>query len=389
MKRKQEGSTGAPAPLARPRPQYLSADVLDREAARAVSAFHVEGESANTRRVYAQAYRYWGAWYALRYGRPLSLPLAAPVVLQFLVDHLRHGEGGRLKHLLPAEVDGALVQFGYKAKPGPLSLNTVEQRIAALSTAHQKLLADRSAVPEGFNPVRTEAVRRLLSAIRRAYAKRGEPLRTATAATRKPLEAMLATCDQSLLGVRDRALLLFGFASGGRRRSEITAATFANVTRHGDGFTYELRHSKTNRSGRADPNAAKPIVGVAADALQAWIERLHAAGIRSGPVFRRLTNDRIGEGLSPAAVRDIVKRRAAAAGVGEGFSAHSLRSGFVTEAARQKVSLPETMALTGHTSVATVLRYFQAGAAGTSRAAALLDGLPLSGTSSEPRMRER
>jgi integrase len=361
-------------PLARPKSRYLVAEVLDAEAARAVKAFHLEGESANTRRAYAQAYRYWGAWYALRYGAPLKLPVPAPVVAQFVVDHLRHGGGGRLRHLLPGDVDRALVQFGYKQRSGALSLSTVEARIAALSSAHRRRSRDGAPAQ---NPVQTEAVRQLLASVRRAYSRRGEAVRKAPAATREPLEAMLACCDGTLLGLRDRALLLFGFASGGRRRSEITAATFATIAKTGDGYIYTLRHSKTNRTGRADPNSAKPIVGVAAEAVAAWLDALEAAGVRSGPVFRRLTNGVIGDGLSPASVRDIVIRRARLAGLPAGYAAHSLRSGFVTEAARQQVSLPETMALTGHKSVATVLQYFQPGAVSTGRAATLIgSGLP-------------
>lgn len=58
--------------------------------------------------------------------------------------------------------------------------------------------------------------------------------------------------------------------------------------------------------------------------------------------------------------RDILRERCALAGVEGSFSAHSLRAGFVTEAGRQNMPLPETMAMTGHRSVATVVRYFRA-----------------------------
>ncbi len=63
----------------------------------------------------------------------------------------------------------------------------------------------------------------------------------------------------------------------------------------------------------------------------------------------------MGEPLTLAAVRDIVKDRAALAGLSEEFSAHLVRSGFVTEAARQKVSIPETMAMTGYTCADSLL----------------------------------
>ena len=77
----------------------------------------------------------------------------------------------------------------------------------------------------------------------------------------------------------------------------------------------------------------------------------------------------------PQAVRAIVQARAALAGLdAAGFSAHSLRSGFVTEAAAQNIPMPETMALTGHRSPASVIGYFRKGEVLTMRAARLVDG---------------
>lgn len=63
--------------------------------------------------------------------------------------------------------------------------------------------------------------------------KRGERPRKKTAITLAELEAMLATCDDSLEGLRDRALLCFGFASGGRRRGEVAAADLRDLRRIG------------------------------------------------------------------------------------------------------------------------------------------------------------
>lgn len=72
----------------------------------------------------------------------------------------------------------------------------------------------------------------------------------------------------SLQGVRDRALLLFAFCSGGRRRSEVTQATMPNVKRvSADAFVFELVYTKTNQSGKDGRGSAKPVVDVAADAL--------------------------------------------------------------------------------------------------------------------------
>jgi hypothetical protein len=66
-----------------------------------------------------------------------------------------------------------------------------------------------------------------------------------------------------------------------------------------------------------------------------------------------------------------VQRRARLAGLAGDWAAHSLRSGFVTEAGRQGVALGEVMAMTEHRSVGTVMGYFQAGTLLSSRASAL------------------
>lgn len=57
----------------------------------------------------------------------------------------------------------------------------------------------------------------------------------------------------------------------------------------------------------------------------------------------------------------IVQRRAKLAGLEGDWAAHSLRSGFVTEAGRQGVPLGEVMAMTERRSVSSVMGYFQAG----------------------------
>ena len=75
-------------------------------------------------------------------------------------------------------------------------------------------------------------------------------------------------------------------------------------------------------------------------------------------------------------MRAIVKARAAAVGLTEDFSAHSVRSGFVTEAARQDIPIGETMALTGHASVAIVMGYFRTVSSLESKAARLLGHKP-------------
>ena len=337
---------------------------LEPAAQQAVRELLREGESTNTRNSYQSAMRYWAAWHALRFERQMQLPLDVACVLQFIIDHAQRQTGAGLASEMPAHMDRALVEAGYKAREGPLSHNTLVHRMAVLSKAHQ--------VHGLANPCQDGAVRELMSRTRKAYARRGEQPAKKDALTRDLLEQLLQTCDDSLRGRRDRALLLFAWSSGGRRRSEVAGADMRHLRAVGpQEFIYTLAHSKTNQSGREAPENHKPVTGRAAQALADW---LRAAAIQEGPIFRRIRKGgHVGEPLSPAAVRDIVKQRCALAGVEGDFSAHSLRSGFVTEAGRQNVPLPDTMALTGHSSVNTVLGYFRADSALSNRAARLLD----------------
>jgi integrase len=336
---------------------------LAQQAADAVRELLAEAAAANTTRSYATALRYWAGWHLGRFGTELTLPVNEAVVIQFLVDHIqRKGKTGLVSEL-PPTLDQALVAAGLKAKVGPLKLSTVVQRVAVLSTAHK--------LKRLTNPCELPSVRTLLSRARRASVKRGERATKKTAITRPELEAMLVTCGDSLEGLRDRALLCFGFASGGRRRSEIAAADMRDLRKVGlDGYIYRLEYSKTQQAGvSADSTPDKPILGRSADALTAWLE---AAGIQEGAIFRRIWKDRVGPALLPGSVASIVKRRAKLAGLEGDFGAHSLRSGFVTEAGKQGIPLPAVMAMTEHRSVASVIGYFQAGAAEENPAARLL-----------------
>ena len=351
------------SPLVR-RHTPLQPDRLAAQAAHAVREILAAAASANTTRSYASALRYWAAWFQGRFGQPIALPVPEPAVVQFVVDHLaRRGKTG-LAWELPPALDAQLVAAGLKQKPGAFKLSTVVHRVAVLSAAHQ---AHKAA-----NPCESPAVRQLLKRGRRASVKRGERPHKKTAITRAELEALLATCDDSLEGRRDAALLLFGFASGGRRRSEIAAADWQDLRRVGEAaFVYRLEHSKTQQAGpSANATPDKPVLGRAGAALDAW---LRAANITEGPLFRRLWGDRVGPALSPKAVAAIVQRRAVLAGLSGDFAGHSLRSGFITEGGRQGVALPALMALTEHRSVAQAIGYFQAGSVAENPAGRLLE----------------
>lgn len=340
----------------------LAADRLDAEARAAAAAFVAAGSAANTVRSYRSALAYWAAWLQLRYSRHLedgALPEA--VAVQFIVDHLARPQDGGWVQLLPQALDAALVDAGVKAKPGALSYNTVRHRLAVLAKWH--------ALKGWPSPTGSAAVKTLLREARKAQARQGVSVRKKTAALREPLEAMLATCTDGVRGLRDRALLLVAWSGGGRRRSEVVGLQVGDVRQlDAETWVYALGATKTETDG---VRRELPLRGPAAQALTEW---LAAAPASTGPLFRRVyKGGRIGaEGLSGDQVARIVQRRAQLAGLDGDWAAHSLRSGFVSEAGRQGVPLGEVMAMTEHRSIPTVMGYFQAGALLGSRASQLL-----------------
>ena len=339
----------------------LDPAVLDRSADEAARALMREGSSANTAASYRAAMRYWAAWFELRYGRRFALPLPETAVVQFVVDHARRQTEQGLTSEMPAALDQELVRLKVKGRLGPPGLNTVLQRVSVLSKAHDTL-----GLP---NPCRA-GLRDLLARTRRAHARRGAAPAQAGPDARAAAGAVGYLRRFAARTARPGATAV----RLGQRRSAPLRSRARHHREHAarqDGFLYLLRHSKTNQAGAARAEDAKPIVGAAARALQAWLD---ASGIAQGPLFRRIRRgDVLGEPLAAAAVRDIVRQRCELAGLDESYSAHSLRSGFITEAGRQQVPLGDAMAMTGHASVATAMGYYRAGAAATLKAARLFD----------------
>jgi integrase len=344
-------------------PASLDLATLDAASQAAAAAFAAAGTAANTVRSYRSALTYWTAWLQGRYGQPLGdTPLPVAVVVQFVLDHLaRPHEDGTWEQLLPSTLDAALVAAGIKGHPGPLAYNTVSHRLAVLATWHR--------VHHWEPPTEAIAVKTLLRQARKAQARRGVTVRKKTAAVMEPLQALLATCTDGVRGVRDRALLLLAWSGGGRRRSEVVGLQITDVRRlDADTWVYALGSTKTDTSG---VRREKPLKGAAAHALAAWVA---AAPVTSGPLFRRLhRGGRVGTtAITADHVARMVQRRARLAGLDGDWAAHSLRSGFVTEAGRQGVPLGEVMAMTEHRGVSTVMGYFQAGTLLMSRATTLL-----------------
>ena len=194
------------------------------------------------------------------------------------------------------------------------------------------------------------------------------------------LVKLLATCStDSLRDVRDRAILMVAFAAGGRRRSEIAGLRREQLTVEPpievpDGpplpsLAIHLGRTKTTTGEQDD---VVYLTGRPVEALNAWIL---AAKIEGGCVFRGI--GRWGtvskRPLDPQSVNAIVKQRAEMAGLEpEEFSAHGLRSGYLTEAANRGVPLPEAMAQSKHRSVQQASGYYNSTTQRTGRAARML-----------------
>jgi integrase len=343
-------------------PATLNPAVLDAAALNAAEEFIAEGTPPNTARSYASALRYWAAWFGLRYEKSFGeQPLSLATASQFVLDHLERQSRSGMRYELPPAIDAQLVAIGAKGKLGPLSYATVSHRLAVLAKWHR--------LKSWESPTDDHRLKTLMAKARRAQVRRGVHVRKKTALVAEPLQAVLATCTDGLRGLRDRALLLLGWSGGGRRRSEVVGLQVGDLRRV-DAVTwvYALGATKTDTSGI---RREKPLRGEAVVALESW---LAAAKLTEGPLFRRLhRNERIGaRAITGDHVARMLKRRARLAGVAGDWAAHSLRSGFVTEAGRQGVPLGEVMAMTEHRSVGTVMGYFQAGSLLSSRSGDLL-----------------
>ena len=177
------------------------------------------------------------------------------------------------------------------------------------------------------------------------------------------LQRIIAALPQDLAGIRDRALLLAGFA-GGFRRSELAALRVEDLEATPDGLIVRLGRSKTDQEGQgrvvALPYGADPRT-CPVRAVHTWLE---GAGIVAGSLFRAV--DRFGlvssRALHADSVGYLVKRAARRAGFETAdYAGHSLRAGLATQAAMNGASELSIMKQTGHRSLATVRKYIREG----------------------------
>ena len=242
---------------------------------------------------------------------------------------------------------------------------TLTRRMASISVNHQAV---------GYeSPTRAAVARKALAGISRTKG-------TAPAVKAPITVDDLRTITRDHLprgakGIRDRALLLLGFA-GAFRRSELVSIDREHIEFVPEGVVVTLPRSKTDQEG-AGRKVAIPCgqhrETCAVRALAAW---LAAARISSGPIFRPMDrHGKIGtERLTGKSIATIVKSYMTASGKDPAaYAGHSLRAGFATAAARAGAEERDIMRQTGHRSTVMVRRYIRDGSLFRSNAASVLD----------------
>ncbi len=230
--------------------------------------------------------------------------------------------------------------------------STLKRRLSAIGWVHET-----SNHP---SPTRHARIRELMAGIRRTY---GRPAAKADSLTTEQLRRVIDTVDLATrAGLRDRALLLLGYA-GAFRRSELAGLRIPQLVRRPQGYVITLVRTKDDQEGQGRqvgiPRFGTDLCPV--EALDAW---LAAADISNGPVFRRVTRyQTIGtQALSPGAVNLIIKRAAVGAGIPIAkVSGHSLRAGHATTAADNGAPDRTIMRQTGHKHLETLDGYIRSG----------------------------
>jgi len=233
---------------------------------------------------------------------------------------------------------------------GLLSVSTLSRRVAALSKIHE--------VRGLENPAKSELVKSTMRGIKRIH--HIAPAQVAPI-TKDRLYKMLETCEDDIKGIRDRALLLIGFA-GAFRRSELVALNHSNIEFVPEGIILTIESSKTDQQGEGR-RIGIPYAHGKHCPVYALKSYMDTGRVTAGPIFRSLGTEGLGKfRLSSHGVAYIIKQRASLAGFNPAlFSGHSLRAGFATSAAQAGAETWTIMKQTGHRSETTLRRYIREG----------------------------
>ena len=280
-----------------------------------------EAQAANTRRAYKADWRDFLA-YAAKRGKP-ALPADPDEVARYL------------RHLV--------------ARRG-LKVVTVSRRLAAIGEQHKA---------SGFrSPVDEWVVKKTL---RRLRCEHGEPARGKAPLLTEDLRKIVACIPDTLVGSRDRAILLLGFA-GALRRRELVSLDVEDLALAPEGLVLSINKSKTDQTRKGRKVGIPYGKHEATCPVRAVLRWLEQSKLVEGALFRGVTKHGAVRTtrLTDQIVADIVKRYAKAIGKhASRFSAHSLRAGLITSAAIAGVPERAIQDQSGHQSVTVLRRYIR------------------------------
>jgi integrase len=296
----------------------------------------------NTRRAYRAGVRAWCAWCA-RHDLP-ALPAN------------------------PDDIAAFLAEQRYPPPPGkPHAVNTIKLRAAAIRYLHYL-----ARLP---SPTTTAEVSETLAGLTREAGQNGDGPRPKLAARVAILREIVAASGGDLRSLRDRALLLVGFA-GAFRRAELARIRVEHLEETEHGLRITLPVSKGDRAMKGTvvgiPYGQSELCPVRA--LRRW---LAAAGITEGPLFRRIwATPRpadppagwtptlvVGTApIDPGSIARIIKARGAAAGFDpSALGGHSLKRGAMNTAKDRRVHPAQLKQLGRHANYATLGAYLEEG----------------------------
>jgi len=307
---------------------------------------------------------------------PLPWPAPEALLLKFVAHHLwdpvKPVENPA--HGMPADVEAGLRAERLLRAVGPHAPGTVRRRLTSWS-----ILTRWRGFTGAFGaPSLKSALRLAVKASNRPRQRKSKK-----AVTVDILAKLLQACaGDRLVDLRDHALLFTAFASGGRRRSEVAALRVEDLTDEepvradpSDKTSpplpcLSIRLGRT-KTAAADDDEHVLLIGRPVTALKRWLAE---AQIKDGPVFRRIDQwGNVDRRVTPQSVNLILKSRCRQAGLDPAlFSAHGLRSGYLTEAANRAIPLPEAMQQSLHKSVTQAASYYNNAERKNGRAARLI-----------------
>ncbi|MCZ7450228.1 site-specific integrase [Agrobacterium rhizogenes] len=332
-----------------------------------------QGMGDNTLRALTSDLAYLEAWGLAATKKSLPWPTPEALLLKFVAHHLWDPEMRATDpdHGMPDDVAANLRRQGFLKSTGPHAPATVRRRLASWST----LTKWRGLSGSFSSPALKKAIRLAVRAVPRTRRRK-----SAKAVTGDVLAKLLATCDgENLRDIRDRAILMVAFASGGRRRSEIAGLRVEQLSPEepvempdGTALPSLAIHLGRTKTTTGEQDDVVYLTGRPVEALNIWMA---AAKIDKGSVFRGI--GRWGNvsrrAVDPQSINAILKQRAEMAGLEPAeFSAHGLRSGYLTEAANRGIPLPEAMEQSRHRSVQQASSYYNNATRRSGRAARLL-----------------